>query len=555
MIGMRSFQSAIVLACLVAVGCKGDMAECATDSCNNSGDNGTGTMMDNTPAMTPPPNGNVTVPDTQACKADTPINPGATSLQRLTPDQYNSTVRDLLGDTSNPADKFNEDMGPDGAGYWAAAKALGLAASTNTKLIGCDPAAAGCADTFIANFGLKAFRRPLTTAETTRFKTLFTTVGGGAGGIDAIVEAMLMSADFHYRPEFGASGSGTVKLTSYEMATRLSYLVLGSMPDDQLFAAAKTDQLQDKAALKTQAERLMADPRAHEAVARFHDYWLALDELAVLSKDTMTVYKNWNDNIRAGMLKETQMFMDNVFWSGTVGDIFTKPVSFMDQTLADFYGVTGVTGNTFGQVTLDGQRRLGLLTQGGFLALNANYSDTNPVKRGKFVRVGLMCEIVAPPPPGAADRFPVLKPNETTRQRFQEHEVGSCAACHVLMDPIGLAFENYDGIAQWRDMQQNQVIDASGEMRSNGGTDISGKFTGPAGLAPLLAQSNEVKACLAARWFQFTQSRPLTDADSCNFKSVMDEFSGSGYALKSIVPALTQSDSFLYRNAVTPGGG
>ena len=383
---------------------------------------------------------------------------------------------------------------------------------------------------------------------------MFTTVGGGAGGIDAVIESMLMSADFHYRPEFGAGGAGAVKLTSYEVASRLSYLVLGSMPDDALFAAAKADQLQDKAAVKTQAERLMADPRAHEAVARFHDYWLALDELGALSKDTMTVYKNWNDNIRAGMLKETQMFMDSVFWTGTVGDIFTKPQSFMDKSLADFYGVTGVTANTFGPVTLDGQRRIGLLTQGGFLALEASFSDTNPVKRGKFVRVGLMCEIVAPPPPGAADRFPVLQPNQTTRERFKAHEVGSCAGCHVLMDPIGLAFENYDGIAQWRDMQQGQVIDSSGEMKSNGGTDIAGTFTGPAGLAPLLAQSGEVKACLAARWFQYTQSRPLSDADSCNFKSVMDEFSASGYALKSIVPALTQSDSFLYRNAVTPGG-
>jgi hypothetical protein len=502
----------------------------------------------------PPPGGNVTVPDVAACKEGAPVNPGVTNMQRLTPAQYNSTVRDLLGDATAPANKFSEDMGPDGAAYWTAAKALGKAASTNPKVVTCDPTAAACADQFIPTFGAKAFRRPLTTAEVARYKKVFTTVGGGAGGIDAVIEAMLMSADFHYRPEFGVGGAGAVKLTSYEIASRLSYLVLGSMPDDALFAAAKADQLQDKAAVKTQAERLMADPRAHEAVARFHDYWLSIDELAVLSKDTMTVYKNWNDNIRAGMVKETRMFMDNVFWSGTVGDIFTKPQSFMDKALADFYGVTGVTATTFGPDTLDGQRRIGLLTQGGFLAVEASFSDTNVVKRGKFVRVGLMCELVSPPPPGAADKFPALQPNQTTRERFKAHEVGACAGCHTLMDPIGLAFENYDGIAQWRDMQQGQVIDTSGEMKSNGGTDIAGTFTGPAGLAPLLAQSGEVKACLAARWFQYTQSRPLSDADSCNFKSVMDEFGASGYALKSVVPAITQSDSFLYRNAVTPGG-
>jgi hypothetical protein len=550
--GMRSFPCAVVLACLVGAGCsKGDIAECATDGCMT--DDGT-TAGDPTMNTTPPPGGNVTVPDTQACKAGAAINPGVTNIQRLTPAQYNSTVRDLLGDMSNPASKFSEDMGPDAPGYWTAAKALGKAASTNPKVVTCDPAAPTCADQFIPTFGAKAFRRPLTTDEVARYKKVFTTVGGGAGGIDAVIEAMIMSADFHYRPELGTGASGVVKLTSYEVASRLSYLVLGSMPDDALFTAAQADQLQDKAAIKGQAERLMGDARAHEAVARFHDYWLASDELGALSKDTTTVYKNWNDNIRAGMLKETQMFMDSVFWSGTVGDIFTKPQSFMDSSLAAFYGITGVTANTFGPVALDGQRRIGLLTQGGFLAVEASYSDTNPVKRGKFVRVGLMCEVVAPPPPGAADRFPVLQPNQTTRERFKAHEVGSCAACHVLMDPIGLAFENYDGIAQWRDMQQGQVIDASGEMRSNGATDISGTFTGPAGLAPLLAQSQEVKSCLAARWFQYTQARPLSDADSCNFKSVMEDFGASGYALKSIVPALTQSDSFLYRNAVTPGG-
>jgi hypothetical protein len=550
--GMRSIHCAVVLACLVgAAACsKGDIAECSTDTC---GDN-TGVTGTDMPVMTPPSNGNVTVPDVSTCKAGDAIKPGSNSMQRLTPDQYNSTVRDLLGDMTNPADKFSEDMGPDAAGYWAAAKALGKAASTNMKVVGCDPTAAACADTFIPNFGLKAFRRPLTADEVARYKKVYTATGGGAGGIDAVIESMLMSADFHYRPEIGSGTSGVVKLTSYEIATRLSYLVLGSMPDDPLFGAAKADQLQDKAAIKTQALRLMGDQRAHEAAARFHDYWLSMDALAVLSKDTMTVYKNWNDNIRAGMVKETQMFMDSVFWSGTVGDIFTKPQSFMDKSLADFYGVTGVTANTFGPVTLDGQRRLGLLTQGGFLALEASYSDTNPVKRGKFVRVNLMCEVVAPPPPGAADRFPALQPNQTTRERFKAHEVGSCAACHVLMDPIGLSFENYDGIGQWRDQQQGVPIDASGEMISNGGTDIAGKFVGPTQLAPLLAQSNEVKACLAARWFQYTQSRPLSDDDACNFKSVMDEFSASGYALKSIVPALTQSDSFLYRNAVTPGG-
>jgi hypothetical protein len=550
--GMRSIHCAVVLACLMgAAACsKGDIAECSTDTCDEQ----PVTPGDQMPAMTPPSNGNVTVPDTSTCKADAPIYPGVTTMQRLTPDQYDSTVRDLLGDMSNPATKFNEDMGPDAAGYFAAAKALGRAASTNAKVVGCDPTAAACADTFIPNFGSKAFRRPLTTDEVARFKKLYTATGGGAGGIDAVIEAMLMSADFHYRPEIGNGTSGVVKLTSYEIASRLSYMVLGSMPDDALFAAAKADQLQDKAAIKTQALRMMSDLRAHEAAARFHDYWLSLDSLAALTKDTMVVYKNWNDNVRAAMLKETQMFMDNVFWNGKVGDIFTRPQSYMDKTLADFYGVTGVTSTTFGQVTLDGTRRIGLLTQGGFLALEASYSDTNPVKRGKFVRVGLMCEVVAPPPPGAADRFPALQPNQTTRERFKAHEVGSCAGCHVLMDPIGLAFENYDGIGQWRDMQQGQVIDATGQMNSNGDTDISGTFTGPAGLAPLLAQSQEVKACLAARWFQYTQSRPLGDGDACNFKSVMDEFSASGYALKSIIPALTQSDSFLYRNAVTPGG-
>ena len=199
--GLRSINCAVALACLMAAACKGDVSECTTDDgCTDDPavvDPG-GTGMEVT---TPPPNGNVTVPDTTACKEGAAVNPGVTSMLRLTPAQYNSTVRDLLGDGTNPASKFAEDMGPDGPAYWAAAKALGKAASTSPKVVTCDPAAPTCADQFIPTFGAKAFRRPLTTAEVARYKKVFTTVGGGVGGIDAVIESMLMSADFHYRPE------------------------------------------------------------------------------------------------------------------------------------------------------------------------------------------------------------------------------------------------------------------------------------------------------------------------------------------------------------------
>jgi hypothetical protein len=478
-------------------------------------------------------------------------------MLRLTPSQYNSTVRDVLADATKPGDLFS-DTGQqtvaqaDVEAYWTAAKALGKAASTNATLIGCDPSAAGCAEQFIQNFGSHAFRRPIDPTEAARYKKVFDDGGGAAAGIDAVVESVLMSAPFLYRPEFGQAGSGAVKLTSWEIASRLSYFILGSSPDEALFVAAQSDLLQDKAKVREQANRLMLDPRAHEAVAQFHSEWLSLSQLAAITKDP-TVYPNWNDSIRDAMVQETKSYMETVFWQGTVGDIFTTPQTWLNKPLADFYGIAGPSGDAFQLVSTDGNKRIGLLTQGGFLAIEGHFADTNPVGRGKFVRVGLMCEVVSPPPPGAAALFPELQPGQTTRQRFEAHETAgaACAGCHTLMDPIGLAFENYDGIGQWRDTQNGQPIDASGNII---GSDVEGEFQGPAGLAPKLAASQEVRACLAAHWFKFALARPAMDEDACSFKTVMDDFGAANYKLQEIIPALTQSDAFLYRTAVVPGG-
>ena len=205
--GMRSINCAVVLACLMAGACsKADISsECAADEVCTDDPGithpGTGTGMEVT---TPPPGGNVTVPDVAACKDGAAVNPGVTTMQRLTPAQYNSTVRDLLGDTTTPPPSSARTWGPTVKPTGPPPKLSAKPPAPTPRSSPAIPTAAACADQFIPTFGAKAFRRPLTTAEVARYKKVFTTVGGGAGGIDAVIESMLMSADFHYRPEFGA---------------------------------------------------------------------------------------------------------------------------------------------------------------------------------------------------------------------------------------------------------------------------------------------------------------------------------------------------------------
>jgi hypothetical protein len=503
-------------------------------------------------------------------------SPGPAPLRRLTQSEYNATVRDLLGDTSQPADTFPPDqkigdftntavaltVSPLLAqAYQSAAEQLAAAALKNMgSLLPCNPMTAGedaCAQQFVGSFGKRAYRRPLTTDEQSGLFALYQTNRAGAdfpNGIQAVIEAVLQSAPFLYRVEFGdtAQLKGTIlPLTPYEMASRLSYFLWGSMPDDALFAAADSGALATKDQVATQARRMLQDQKARPAVAEFYTQWLTLDQVAGIAKDTKT-YPAFTPTLQSAMQKETLAFIDWVMWQSDarMQTMLTSPVSFINAELASVYGVTGVTGTTLQKTNLDPSQRAGLLTQLAIMTVLGKADRSSPVLRGKFVRERLLCQAISPPPANIVITPPQITPGVTTRQMFAMHDkVEPCKSCHTLMDPVGFGLENYDGVGKWRTTDQGQPVDASGTMTAS---DVDGTFTGAVELAGKLAKSQEMNDCVATEWFRYAFGRGETADDACTMAGLKQSFVAAGFNIQELLAAIAQTDAFRYRPEVKP---
>jgi hypothetical protein len=539
----------------------------------------TGAPIDPVTGLPIATDGGVPIPGQQPLSCDpAKIAPGPSFVRRLNRFEYNNTIRDLLGDTSNPADDFPSEekrLGFDNNAtalqvspalaeqYMISAEALAATAITKlNSLVPCDPAGAAgadaCATTFIDSFGQKAYRRPLTADEKTTMKGVFD-VGAAtdfANGVRLVVQAMLQSAPFLYRVEFGlppASGEKVVKLTSWEMASRLSYLIWQSMPDDALRTAAAADGLATKDQVAAQVTRMMADPRARDVFSHFHEQWLHTEEIPNIEKDT-SVFTTFSNNLVPLMAEETKRFLDYVVWDGpgTLEALLTSPTTFVNGQLATYYGVPGASGSTFTRVDLDPATHAGILTQGGLMAMLGKANQTAPVHRGKFVREQILCHPLPPPPPDIMIKPPDVSPTLSTRERFAQHRTETvCATCHALMDPIGLGFENFDGAGHYRTTENGKQIDATGDVAQS---DVQGAFNGPVELAHKLVQSKQVQACVVKSWFRYAYGRAETADDGCTLQGVGQSFEASQFDLKSLVVALTTTDAFLYRKVIAPGG-
>ena len=504
------------------------------------------------------------------------LDPGTSPIRRLTRVEYDNTVRDLLGDETHPAQSFaaeEESLGFNNQAtalnvtqlhaeqYLEAAEALAATAVEDLgKLTGCDPAEkseAECAEAFIVGFGKKAFRRPVDAEELERYRTLFD-VWSGDGyqtAIRIVLTAILQSPHFLYRVEFGMPDpveEDVVELDQYEVASRLSYLLWNSMPDDELFSAADAGKLESREEIRAQAERMLADPRARQAVANFHAQWLGLGGMDSLVKDT-EMYPSYDDSLRELWKSETEEFVNHVVFDGD-GDmttLFTADYTLANAELAGFYGLSGPGGAKFEKVAVDAEQRAGFLTHASILAINAKTNQTSPVHRGQFVRERLLCQILPPPPDDVDINPPAIDPDATTRERFSQHsEDPACSGCHQLMDPIGFGFENYDGIGLWRTKEGTQTVDASGEVIDGG--DAAGEFVGAVELARRLAESETVRQCVTTQWFRFAFGRAEEEADSCSIDTAYEAFEASGFDIQTLLLALTQTDAFLYRKAVVP---
>lgn len=493
-----------------------------------------------------------------------------TPLRRLTRVEYDNTVRDLLGTTLKPASSFPPDEVADGftnnavvltvsalhaEKYVEASEALAAEAVANLDaLVGCDPVASGeeaCAREFARDFGRRAYRRDLSTEDVDALMEAYAVGGSFQKGIEVMLRAMLQSPHFLYRVEFtGADtpGAGMVRLNGYETATRLSYLLWTTMPDDALLDAAASGQLDTPEQVAAKAHEMLQDQRARGAAAEFARQWLSLNRLEGVSKDT-AAFPLWSHDMRAAMLREASAMVEHVVFdgAGTLDALLTEPVGLAAGPLATLYGVPEAVG----MVALPPeQQRAGILTMPGFLAVQAHPDQTSPVLRGEFVRARLMCTPPPPPPPEANITPPEPGEGGTARERFTRHVSDeACAGCHQLMDPLGFPFEYFDAMGVFRTTENGQAIDVSGEMFAS--KDMDGPFVGVPELATKLAASGQVRDCVATQWFKYSIGRTEEAGDACSLTPLQDQFAASGANLKDLIVAMTQTEAFLYRRAVT----
>ena len=500
-------------------------------------------------------------------------------LRRLTHSQYNNTVRDLLGDHSRPADRFPPEDFVNGfrnqlrtqgmppllaEAYSAAAERLALnafRAGDVNGLIPCKPSSARdatCRDQFVKTFGRRAFRRPLDADELHRYTALFDSQAVKSGhfldGARVVVEAMLQSPKFLFHVE---SAGGRAR--DYEIASRLSYTLWDTMPDDALFEAAAAGELRAADGLDRIARKMLEAPNARQAVDEFFAEWLRFDRALGSVKDARR-YPEFTPELAAMMVQETRLLLGHLVWNDrSFMDAFTADYSFLNADLAGVYGMPAPSGE-FDRVQFSaGAHRAGLLGHASFLSSNAGPVETSPTARGIFVREQFLCQHVPNPPPGVNTEVPepTIDRPLARRQRMQAHATNpTCASCHRLMDPIGFGLENYDAIGRWRDKEVIEfdsprrsapvrtvelAIDGTGEIAGLAG----GTFSDPKQIGRLLADNRACQECIVKQIFRYAFGRPETPADRETIKTAFAAFRESGFRFKELLVALVRSPQFL----------
>ena len=457
-------------------------------------------------------------------------------LRRLSNREYDNVVRDLLGDTSQPANLFIPDSYSNGydngsaglavqsdqvASYQAAGEALAAAAVANNMnllLGGCDVTRQGqaaCLESLLGTFAPRAYRRPLTTTEAQRLRDAFQvgaqTTGGFDTGVQTVLEVILQSPQFLYREELGPAGvapapGAEVRLTDYEVASELSFLLTGTIPDAPLWSAVQRGQFHDAADYRREAARLLATPGARDAMRAFLHEWMATDRLASLTKDA-TFYPSFGPALAASMRAELDAFFDDILWSGSgsLRELFTSNRSFVDSALASLYGVQAVGSGLLQPVTLDPVLRRGILSRAGYLAVHSDVDSSGPIARGVFALQSILCTPPPPPPPNVPPAPPANDPTVkklTTRQRFGEHVASSfCATCHTAIDGVGFGFEEFDGIGAYRTSENGLPVDSSGTILGTG--EIDGPYQGVSELAPKVAVSQHLAGCYLRQAYRY----------------------------------------------------
>jgi Protein of unknown function (DUF1592)/Protein of unknown function (DUF1588)/Protein of unknown function (DUF1587)/Protein of unknown function (DUF1595)/Protein of unknown function (DUF1585)/Planctomycete cytochrome C/Ca-dependent carbohydrate-binding module xylan-binding len=400
----------------------------------------------------------------------------------------------------------------------------------------------------ISKFASRAYRRPAKSDEVDRLvRFVQSAVKQGdtfERGVQLALQAVLVSPHFLFRGELQPEPNNPDSVhpvNEFALASRLSYFLWSSMPDDELFALAGKGEL--RKSLDRQVRRMLKDSKSRALVDNFAGQWLQLRNLRIATPDAKT-FPDYDEGLRAAMQAETEEFFDHVIREDrSVLDFLNANYTFVNERLARHYGLKGVKGDAFQRVSLKGTGRAGVLTQGAILTLTSNPTRTSPVKRGKYVLENILGTPPPPPPPNVPE-LQEVKLSGTLRQRMEQHrENPTCASCHARMDPIGFGFENFDGIGAWREKDGDFPIDPGGEL-------VSGeRFKRPGDLAAILAtqKRDEFVRCLSEKMLTYALGRGLEFYDKCALDQITKGMARRGYRFSSLISEIARSIPFQQR--------
>ncbi len=497
-------------------------------------------------------------------------------MRRLTRTEYWNTVRELLGPGATTAQVLPAD--DQVAGYDNNAQVLGIGplllekyalaaeelvgsalAPTNAdgraRLITCDASGANetpCARQILSRFGRKAWRRALSTEDVDRLMAVVQASRAAGDTFEVALgvglQAVLTSPNFLFRVEENpALGLPNAHLVSpSEMATRLSYFLWSTTPDETLLAAAEAGTLRDPAELERQARRMLADPRAQALVDNFGGQWLRTRQLALAQPSPQLFPSFTNQQLGPAMAMETSLvFAELLQADRSILDMMDADFTYVNAALAAHYGLQGTFDPArFTRVTLPpGGTRRGILTHAGILTLNSTPTRNSTVKRGKWVLDRLLCQ-EPPPPPANIPQLPSGPTSGSLRQRMEQHVSDPvCAACHGKMDPIGFALEHYDAIGAWRATDGEYAIDARGTLPDGR------SFNGAIELGQTLKTDPDLPACIVRQLFTYAMGRRPEAADEQVLDQLTQSFTARGYRMKELLVQVVLSPTFRMRNA------
>lgn len=487
---------------------------------------------------------------------------GQVGMRRLSRDEFDNTVFDLLGDDTRPGslllvedviDPFDNQIANQSATRPLIEALEQLAGEITTRLladperrdtvVGCQPSGVAdeaCLREFTARFGRRALRRPLADDELQRYVDLGLMFANDEqdfyAGVGVILRVFLQDPEFVYRVELGTETSepGVFRLSDFEVATRLSYFLLGTTPDDALLDRAEAGELSTSDDVRQAALEMMADARALDRIDRFHSMWLGYYRLPHPADLTNAM------RTETRMLLAKTIVQDKGDWRG----LFTSTGTFVNDLLAQHYGLPSPGGDAFAWVDYGDSGRKGLLSQGSFLSVAGKYGDTSPTQRGKLIRKRLFCQTIPPPPPGVnVDEPPPEVTSPCKIDRYNMGQIDGCDSCHSLMDPVGFGLENYDQQGRFRSTDAGLpqcVIEGEGEIDGN-------VFQGPAGLADLLSEEGLLDTCIVYQSYQFAMGHPVDDDDQRYVDDLVTGFAENGYRFDELMLGLVSDEAFLYR--------